>query len=442
MDVVTLGMAEASAAKKYASKKAVTGGLISNRLAPLGRDPQPEPMAAPPAISWSAAPSSGLGHQTVPLSPEVTLLGARGTWNTSFNYLDVGAQYTGLDLFTDGDTFEVGGIEQVANGSRLWFWIDGVPATAAPLAPGITTAAGGNFYAKLTFPSAKRRRITLYVSDMKAWQAIAVPVSATLTAAPPMINVAFVADSFFAGSGPSPMLQAMAVTLGRILGVNVINASTGGTGYLAGAQTFGSAARIARVAQASNLAAIVFLGSVNDGTITGLNAAAAATYAAYAAAFPGVPQIVFGPQPSSHDGTILATRAQAVDAIRQAALAAPSVVAFRDMIGFVDATVPPAWASGTTYAEGARVTYKGSIYSLRNGGGTSAGATPGTTRRWSLETYMYTGTGKVGSTVGDGTRDLVLSDDALHPSIAGSNALSIRIEGELRAIFAQLALAV
>lgn len=423
---------------KVASTESVASGVISNRLSPVGKDPLPPTTADQPTFTWGAAQTVN-GRLTSPLSAEITVLGRTGNWNNSFGYLDVGAQYSGLDFFVDGDTVEIAWTEAQANGSRFWFWVDGLPVTAAPTAPGLSTTAGGNYWTKLVFPSAKRRRITLYTSSMKAWLAIGVPVTSTITATPPMLDIAIIGDSFCAGSSASPQLQAVAVTLGRLLGVNVINASTGGTGYEAGAETFGSAARIARATEQPP-SAVVFIGSVNDPYTGTLQATAAATFAAYADALPGVPVIVFGPQPSNAADTISTNRAQAIQAVRAAALAAPNVSYFHDMVGMEAGSVPAAWSAATTYNDGDRVTYKGSVYQLKTPGGTSLNHTPGTNRRWGLETYMYTGTGKVGSVAGDGTRDVMLNADGIHPEIAGATALAIRIEAELRKDFTNLAL--
>jgi len=154
--------------------------------------------------------------------------------------------------------------------------------------------------------------------------------------------LAIVTDSFGAGSTPSPMLQAIAVILGRLLGMDVINASFGGRGYVAstGGGTFGSASTVAKAVERTP-AAFLFLGGIND-DLPGLAAASLAAFAAYAAAVPSAPQVVFGVQPSNATDTIATERATVNDAIRVSALASANVIAFHDMIGLPTATPPAA----------------------------------------------------------------------------------------------------
>jgi hypothetical protein len=218
-----------------------------------------------------------------------------------------------------------------------------------------------------------------------------------------------------------------------MLGVECYSQSAGGTGYVvAGAFTpYGSAARLANVV-AANPELIIVQGSVNDDSSTGIQAAASSLYSAYATGCPNAKVIVFGPQPSNSTSTLSANRQSNIAAVKAAAMAAPNVLAFHDEVGTA-AAVPAAYASGTTYSDGNLVTSLGSVWMASNGGSTFSGSAPGISSRWVLMTYVYTGTGKVGSTTGDGTRDTYLYSDGVHPTPEGSAALAIRCANLIRA---------
>lgn len=412
-------------------------GTLTNRLGPLGVNPTPPVTSDLPTVTWGTTATVS-GRVESPNSSNVTILGRKGTWDTTNNRISIGAYYTAREFFMDGDTVEFSWIEATANFSRWWFWVDDEPVTAAPVAPGVSTSAGVEYFTKLVFGSARRRKITIQSANLHAWRTLRFPVATTITATPPKPLILIVSDSFCAGSVGAAMLQAVAVTLGRLLGADIVNNSIGGTGYLAGSETFGSAARVTRGAERTP-DLIVFLGSVNESTSTGLNTAATAAYDAFAAAIPNVPMIVFGVQPSNATDTIGTSRAARNDAVRQAALAHPSVIAFHDMIGFTAATPPAAYNSGTSYTGGDKVTYQGSIWQVDPIVTTTfTNGAPGVNPRWQLLTYAYTGTGQVGTTTGDGTRDVMLWSDGIHPTVEGATAIAqaaeIAIRGDLLAL--------
>lgn len=388
-----------------------------------------------PAVTWAGAKS--LARWTNPLSTEFRIRGNQGTWDSPLVKLGLGGNYSALDFFLTGTQVEIGLVEQVANGSLLWVFVDGKPITAGPTL-GMATGAGGQFWIKLAWGgAAKRRRITVHASSANAWQGVAVDMAASLAPAPPLLRLAFIGDSFFGGSGAASFMESAAFLMGVLLGVDAGAAAIGGTGYVAGApETFGSVSRVAAVTQKTP-DLLVFSGSMND-PVAGLQAAAAACFAAYNEALPGVPAIVFGPQPSSAVATLSADRAAAIAAVRTAAEAAPNVIAFRDMVGTGSGTVPPDFSGFTTYNPGDLVTYAGSVWRWSaNVAGSSGPYYPGIDGYyWSPVTYAFTGTGQVDAPVGDGNRDAYLYSDSVHPTAQGSLALATRQAAEIRAVLA------
>lgn len=423
----------------------VAAGALSSRLGPIGVDALPAVTTDLPTVTWGTS-ATVTGRVESPMTPNVTRLGRLGTWDAVNFVNSVGAYYSGRDFFLDGDTFEFGWREQTANQARFHIFVDGAPVTETPYAMnsgGVpSTTSGGNYFTKLTFGTAKRRRITIYSANINGWGQIRVPATTSLMPAPPQPRIAVVGDSFCAGSSATEMLLAVAVLLGRLLGVDVANASFGGTGYVNNGSiynTFGSTARV-NVAVETAVEMIVIIGSVNDG-ISGLSTAAEATFSAYAAAAPAAPIIVFGVQPSNATDTISSSRATINDTVRQVAIGHPSVIAFHDIIGIPTSTPPAAYSSSATYGPGDRVTYLGSVWRVPpSSSGTFSNSTPGSSLRWQLETYLYTGTGKQGSPAGDGTRDSYLHSDGIHPLPAGSLALAQRFELDIRADIAALSI--
>lgn len=430
MDVVALGLAKADAKKNYASKAKLNAARLLARMAAPNTG-IPAVSTDLPTVTW--ATSTTFARRISGTSSELRLLGAQGTFNSTFNRLEVGGQYSALDFYLFGDSVEINWVEQVANTSRLWVFIDGRPMTATPEL-GLTTSAGTTYTLRLVWGASARRRITVHADSINGWPGIRVPYSASVAPGPSLPRVAFVGDSFFGGSSPSPLLQASGFRMAQLMGVDPVIAAVGGTGYVAGSETYGSTARRAKVtAKAPEL--IVFSGSVNDGS-TGIQTAAAACFAAYQAALPDVPCIVFGPQPSNATDTISSGRAATIAAVKAAADAASNVIAFRDMVGTAGGTVPPAWVSGATYNTGDLVTYKGSVFRWVAATGSTGTTVPDNGIFWALVTYQYAGTGKGGTTTGDGNRDFYLSSDGVHPTVDGSLALAIRQESEVRAILA------
>lgn len=182
-------------------------------------------------------------------------------------------------------------------------------------------------------------------------------------------------------------LDGLATGVSRYSGWDVYSMGQGGTGYLktqAFVNVYGHSSRMNALALLPTLDAI-YIGGVANDILGGFTPAATATAAiamwdAVAAARPGTPIIVAGPQPFN------ATAAGLVamnTAIKAAALAHPAVR------GYIDWTVPTNW---------------------------------------------ITGTGNNAAKNGTGNADLFLCSDGVHPSLDGYDYLVRRTVAEIAKI--------
>lgn len=363
----------------------------------------------------------------------ITEVGSRGTWVPASGRLAV-TQKSGLDFYLTGTTCEISLIPSGAGAQEVWIWVNGAPITSTP---GSLTLTSGTNYIAVTFPSSARRRVEFFMPHSGAWYGVTTTLGSLLTPAPRKPVVAFVGDSFWGGSAGTSNLQCGSFLIARMLGVECFAQSLGGTGYVnAGSfNIYGSTTRVAAVA-AGSPELILFLGSVNDDTSSAstIQTAATACYAAYAVACPTAPLIVFGPQPSNAVDTIAAARAASIGAVKAAAAAAPNVLAFHDIVGSA-AGVPSAFATFQTYPDGTLLTRYGSVWKVSNGGSsyTNGPTGPPTSGIFLPQTEAMFGTGKVGSTTGDGTRDTYLYSDGVHPTPEGSMAMAIDQANRVRA---------
>lgn len=390
----------------------------------------PATVTSPPTITYGSTRTISARIQTVQGS-SITPVGAYLNWDPTLSKMTV-RNLAGYDLYFDGTDLEFGWVSQGSSGDRVWVWIDGQPVGAVPTTSPLVTTPGQNCYGKIAFGSRVRRRITVYMTGIDAVSAFGHAITDLVTPAPRKLRLAVISDSFAAGSTGNNQLQTFPFWMGQELGVDIGLLSYGGSGYLStgGSNTFGSAGRLADCAK-YDPDMILFFGSRND-SLSGLQSAAEATYAAYTAQHPGVPIIVAGVQPGNDTDTVSSGFAQINDAVRQAALASPSVIGFIDLLGAPTATAPAAYSAGTTYNAGDLVAYQGSYWENVFFGATSLGVAPGASSRWELATSILSGTGRVGALGSDGTRDVYLNTDDVHLTAAGSWALSQTLSFEVR----------
>lgn len=326
----------------------------------------------------------------------ITEVGSRGTFDTSQLRLPVSGK-AGLDFFLEGTAVEFNIFPNYTGTSNYWVFVNGRPVTATSQT--IVTTASTNVYVKLTFPSAAKRRIEFFMGGLGSWYGATTSLSDSVFPAPRKPVVAFVGDSFYAGNGGSDLLSCADFLISRQLGVECYSVSFGGTGYVnAGTSSvFGSSTRLASIV-AGNPELIVIQGSVNDDGQSGIQAAASAMYSSLATQLPKAKLIVLGPQPSNSVDTVSANRSANIAAVKAAAIAAPNVIAFYDMVGSA-AGVPADVATYQAYPDGTLVKQNGSVYKVNCPGGTYSNGPylPPSIALFDLATAGYSGTGKSGT---------------------------------------------
>lgn len=427
-----------------------TGAPVNGRLATLnehlaavlmsrsehGGGPLLPPLATGAAVPAVTQTGGGtLSGQVIgPQTGQVTEVGSRGTWDTTFGRLSVSGK-SGLDFYLDGQAVEIVAFPGFSGSAPYLLFVDGAPVNFPPSS--LTFSASTSTYIKIAFTTSARRRIEFFCFISGAWYQLQCSATTIVTPAARKPVVGWVGDSFWGGSNGTEAMETSDVLISRALGWECFSVSFGGTGYCSSGSfvTFGDPTRVAAIA-AANPEFIVFQGSVNDDAFTGpqIQAAAAQCYAVYQRALPNAKLIVFGPQPSNAAATLTNVRQASIAAVKAAALAAPNVIAFHDQVGTAGG-IPPAAASFQTYPDGTLLTYLGSVWKVSNGGAafTNGPHMPNADPHYSLQTYAYYGTGQVGGTTGDGNRDVLVYSDGVHPTQAGSFALAVRQLADIRA---------
>lgn len=221
-------------------------------------------------------------------------------------------------------------------------------------------------------------------------------------------------------------------TLGRLTGAEVFQCGQAGSGILnpgggntqSNAGVYNTPSRIAALA-ATNPDVIVIEMSGNDRSyvtdLASFNAYVTAVKAFLAAintALPGRPIIVCDVPPRGYTDTIANDTAWLLAGTRKAINESPAVnvIGYHDYLGTIVNT--PTYTTSAAYAVGDRVISGGAIWECT----ATVASAPATlnTAFWKLFGW-YTGTGRIGSTVGNGTRDVLMGEgsDLTHPSAFG-----------------------
>jgi lysophospholipase L1-like esterase len=261
----------------------------------------------------------------------------------------------------------------IGSGSYFWIWVNGQPATAAPVASTANSANNAYWY-RLTWGAAAQRRIRVYVAGADYGGIAVQPTDSLNATGKPSYSVALIGDSYTNGTGANNQLTSFPVTVGNMLNVEMYQCGIGGTGYAQGT-TFGDSSRIQPLSTIKPNE-IWFFGSINDGSYSSSQvvAAAQAAWAAAKAASPTSVIRVYGVQANS--GSMSAGNTANNTALKAAALAA----------GF-------------------------SFFDPINEG-------------W------ITGTGHVGALTGSGNADIMIGSDGIHPTQAGHDYYARRIAAD------------
>lgn len=387
------------------------------------KNPWPAAHPTPPTLTHATVLTSTGTRQNIASTDErIRRFGDYGSFSTADGKNSVSSTIAGYEFFVQGSAYvEITWYESVANASKLWFWLDDQPLTIAPAAT-IATGTGTRVFSHIALPDSGRHKIGFYGGDLGGIGTVYTAATATVSPVAPRLRLGWIGDSYSDGTSYSHEAVSHPFTVARTLNMELAPNSVGSTGYITGTQFWNSPTRLARMAR-SNPDVIVFDGSVNDpDTMT--VAQVTAVYDSYASQHPGVPFIVFGPQPSSATSTLTQARATVNKTIRDAALAHPSVIKFIDVIGTADGILPAAWNSATTtYTATDKVTYLGSVWQATGTKG-AVTAAPGSSFDWKLLSDGYFGTGVSGTPAANGNRDIVVAADGVHPTETGSNLIA------------------
>lgn len=266
-------------------------------------------------------------------------------------------------------------------------WVDKARSNAASI-PG----NGSNHIITIDFGARQTHRITIEGSSAFLFGGLSLsPTDAIWPSSHPIgPPVCFIGDSFLEAVSGGVTEQGFGTTAGMLLGYRDIRLSaSGGTGYRNPGLRVNFQDRVMADVINLNPALAIWTGSLNDTgynspTVAAAKAAALSCYTLVKAA--KIPQIAVGtfwPGGAPHQGVIDTNLG-----IKQAAAEAG--------IPFIDAIV----ATST--------------------GQTNAG--------------LVTGTGRVGSTTGDGNADWVTSSDTTHPTQDGQNLYGSWLAGQIAAI--------
>lgn len=260
--------------------------------------------------------------------------------------------------------------------------------------------------------------------------------------------VAFLGDSLMGGSGDVPVDLTIDRVAARALGVIDCKSAQGGTGWLANGQgnnkdfqPYGHESRVSALVTCTP-DVLVAVGSLNDDEwdknpatrYTTIKSKVYDTIRTYRGRLPRTAIVVVGPEPSSSDRLANASHCDNIRAVRDAVQAAGGPAAGYAFVDWVGASYG-AWTDGSRVAFNAAGAYSAGDVVLFNGAYWRVtapwrpdGATPADpdapTRRL---TAVMTGTGRMTAEKHDGTRDLLLSSDGVHPTNAGSEALGLAL---------------
>ena len=393
-----------------------------------------------PTISYSlTAPTNQ--RWALPWKEVATFVGMSATFNPSLGILDIdnpgGLQ--GIEFFMTGSQFTFGWRTQTSGAERCMLFINGAPCMATPATPTVSTSASQYAYMTVTLANAVQdAKVEVLVTNIFGAVGLYTPSGSFTRATPVKYKTMCYGDSFFGGSDAvSSTTETIPAVLALRNDLSIANNSLGGTGYVTDNGIFKRFGDPSRIAVATLFAPdkIILMGSVNDDTKSGIQAAAEDTYVNLRAAVPGVKLTVYGPQPTSAEGTVGAARRANNQAV-QAACAAQNVN-FIDLIGNAGSEVIEVFVNSGTYQPMQLVTHLGSVWQhdATAAGTYPAAYAPGNgslSGVWKLLTRAgYYGTGRVGAPASNGSRDTLLYSDNVHPTAAGSANFASELQPEV-----------
>jgi lysophospholipase L1-like esterase len=317
-------------------------------------------------------------------------------WNPIYEFTHSGQQF---EFF----------VRALASSIKYRIWVNGSPLTYSMQL--ISSTAGQRFRILVDFGSVAVRDIRFEMWEHEFAGVFVEPFGSICAAKYSRKKFAVISDSTGAGANGPIRMEAWPWHATSYLGVDYINLSIGGSGYIS-APSFQS--RLQDVID-SNPDYLFVAGGQND---KGGNTTAAIMDAfrlfcdSVTAALPNCKIIVGGVHMTTQN-------ADAAGAPLEAALKAECLargypfVSQRDPQGIVDEL--PAWANGVDYKFGDQI-QQNSLPFVCITEHTSSGSFNAANFRCSA---LFSGTGRVGATAGNGNLDICMTNDAVHFSAVG-----------------------
>lgn len=396
--------------------------------APLAFGSLSDVTASPPTPTFSAS-FTDTNYRRLSMEdfrPSVQLV-----WNSGFGWFDPpNAGPIVVETILTGDELVL--LYRCAEATQDVFdvWVNDKRITAAPFKSSSTTVANSFYYMTIPFGSVAVRKIRLKMARVSALNVWVKNTASARTLTQTRRRVAYVSDSFGDKAGDmTTCLSTMPSLAAELLGADILAASVGGSGYVAGTP-FDNAGRLAGVA-AFAPDVLVFWSGINDTFNAGTyQARVLSTLQAYKAACPSASIVTVACVPTDATSTLSTNRRDCALAIAAATAAVGGVCI--DGVGFVEANgLPAAWNIGTSYTVGQFSTRRGAIFRCVIPG-SGQYTEPGRSANWVALGYPLTGTGRAGATTGDGSRDILLSNDNVHPTDAWAYELAVRNALDLR----------
>lgn len=385
----------------------------------------PQPMASPPTMTLSAQQTAS--PISSPLNTIANFMqaglegyhvnrrnGTYGVLTANSNSYDQNQMAAGEpSVQASAKEFDFYGTEfaikfrcGVASLSSLWIWIDGVPATAAPVPQAGATVVNFPYWLTVTFADAGPRRVKIWAFTTELGDISYVAGNFASPVATRQESIVMYGDSWIGGALSVPDHQLQAYLIPHLLGMEGFKAGQGSTGFTTAGTgppkaNYLDTARIAKVLLVQPKYLYVHISQNDDGAGASSSETMRAAVASFCSSIltgsPSTKIIIMGPPRLN---TTLGT-----GSTNNLAGALTAATAASNVIGLIDNN------SDTIYGRA------GSVLQAASG------------------TSWLTGTGRIGAPVSNGTNcDVFFGSDAAHLTVAGHRYWAQRAAAACRII--------
>lgn len=306
-------------------------------------------------------------------------------------------------------------IRSTGTSTKFRLWVNGLPVTTDMQS--ITTTAGSRHRILVDFGAVGTRDIRFEMVEWSFGGVFIEPFGSITASNAKRKKIAFLSDSTGAGASGVNAFEAWPYLASNYLGVDCINLSIGGSGYIA-APNFLS--RLQDVIDA-NPEFLVVAGGQNDkagNTTTAIMDAFKLFCDSVKAALPNCKIIVGGVHMTTQNADT--TGAPLEDALKDECIARGyHFISQRDPKNILDTL--PSWANAVLYKVGDNLRQNDLPFTCHTDH-TGSGSFDATKFRCSA---VFSGTGRVGATASNGNFDICMTSDAVHHSAAGHQLLGM-----------------